>query len=61
LHRPEQYDPADRPGEAELLVAKHRNGPTGLVRMSFKKQHMQFQDYVGPDAEMPSFGGGDGF
>lgn len=55
LHRPDMYDPEDRPGEAEVIVAKHRNGPTGIVRLSFKKQHMQFQDYVGPDIDMPSF------
>jgi len=55
LHRPEMYDPEDRPGEAEVIVAKHRNGPTGIVRLSFKKQHMQFQDYAGPDMDMPSF------
>src|SRR5579872_5403877 len=58
LHRPEMYDPEDRPGEAEVIVAKHRNGPTGIVRLSFKKQHMQFQDYVGPDIDMPSFSDG---
>lgn len=31
VHRPEYYDKADRPGEAELIVAKQRNGPTGSV------------------------------
>jgi replicative DNA helicase len=29
LHRPDAYDPEDRPGEAEIIVAKHRSGPTG--------------------------------
>jgi replicative DNA helicase len=55
LHRPEMYDPADHPGEAEVVVAKHRNGPTGIVRLNFKKQHMQFQDFTGPDMDMPNF------
>lgn len=31
LHRPEMYDENDRPGEADLIVAKQRNGPTGKV------------------------------
>jgi replicative DNA helicase len=55
LHRPEMYNPEDQPGEAEVIVAKHRNGPTGLVKLSFKKQFMQFQDFVGPNVDMPTF------
>lgn len=27
VHRPEYYDPEDRPGEAEIIVAKNRSGP----------------------------------
>ncbi len=23
LHRPDAYDPEDRPGEAEIVIAKH--------------------------------------
>jgi replicative DNA helicase len=58
LHRPEMYDPADHPGEAEIVVAKHRNGPTGIVRLAFKRQHMQFEDFVGPNMDMPNFNDG---
>jgi replicative DNA helicase len=62
LHRPEMYDPEDRPGEAEVIVAKHRNGPTGIIRLGFKKQFMQFEDFVPLDVpEGGYFGGGDGF
>ncbi len=46
LHRPDMYDPEDNPGLAEIIVAKHRNGPTGIVKLSFKKQFMQFEDFV---------------
>jgi len=31
LHRPEVYDENDRPGEADLIVGKQRNGPTGRI------------------------------
>lgn len=63
LHRPEMYDPEDRPGEAEVIVAKHRNGPTGIIRLGFKKQFMQFEDFVPLDVpEGGYFGeGGGGF
>ena len=28
VHRPDFYDKEDRPGEADIIMAKHRNGPT---------------------------------
>lgn len=31
IHRPDQSDPNIRPGEADLLVVKNRNGPTGKI------------------------------
>jgi replicative DNA helicase len=45
LHRPDAYDPEDRPGLAEVIVAKHRSGPTGIVNLTWKKEHMRFLDY----------------
>lgn len=44
LHRPEAYNPEDRPGEAEVIVAKHRSGPTGIVTLAWKKESMRFCD-----------------
>jgi replicative DNA helicase len=46
LHRPEAYKPEDRPGEAEVIVAKHRSGPTGIVTLRWRKESMQFEDYT---------------
>lgn len=43
LYREEYYipDTPDR-GIAEIIVAKHRNGPTGTVKMLFDGQHTRF-------------------
>jgi replicative DNA helicase len=36
IYRDEQYNPeSDQRGTAEVIVAKHRNGPTGVARLAF--------------------------
>lgn len=42
LYRPEVYSPEDRPGEADLIVGKHRNGRTGDVPLLFKGHFSTF-------------------
>jgi replicative DNA helicase len=43
LYRDEVYNPdTERRGEAELIVAKHRNGPTGTVQLAFMNQYTKF-------------------
>jgi replicative DNA helicase len=42
LFRPEYYKSDERPGIAELIVAKHRNGPTGMVELKFRREHTRF-------------------
>jgi replicative DNA helicase len=44
LHRPEAYDPEDRPGEADLIVAKNRHGPIGTVELVWLKEMLKFGD-----------------
>lgn len=52
LHRPDAYDPNDRPGEAEIVIAKHRNGPTGIVKLTWRAEFMRFEDYSAvPDTD----------
>jgi replicative DNA helicase len=43
IYRDEVYNPdSEQKGEAELIVAKHRNGPTGLMRLAFMNQYTKF-------------------
>jgi replicative DNA helicase len=42
LFRPEYYKHDERPGIAELIVAKHRNGPTGTIELKFRRDHTRF-------------------
>jgi replicative DNA helicase len=45
LYRDEMYNPdsSDR-GSAEVIVAKHRNGPTGKVSLAFLDHYTRFAD-----------------
>lgn len=47
LHRPDAYDPSDQPGLAEVIIAKHRSGPTGIVPLTWRKEYMRFESYSG--------------
>lgn len=45
LHREDFYDKqSPRAGEADLHVAKHRNGPTGTVKVAFQGHYSRFTD-----------------
>jgi len=45
IHREEQYNPdTDRKGIADLVIAKHRNGPTGQVELYFVKEQARFRE-----------------
>ncbi len=46
LLRREYYDPYDKPGMAELIIAKNRHGPVGSVNMTYRKELAQFANYV---------------
>ena len=53
LHRDSVYDKDTRPGEADLIVAKHRNGPTATIEVAFQGHFSRFADMA------PSGFGGD--
>jgi replicative DNA helicase len=43
IYRDDVYNPeTDQPNIAELIVAKHRNGPTGTVPLFFRNELAQF-------------------
>jgi replicative DNA helicase len=42
LFRPEYYKSDERPGIAEVIIAKHRNGPTGMIELKFRRDHTRF-------------------
>lgn len=46
LLRREYYDPMDKPGMAELIVAKNRHGGVGSVNMTYRKEIAQFANYT---------------
>jgi replicative DNA helicase len=49
IYREEYYlkDESERPGEADIIIAKHRNGPVGDVVLTFQKQYPRFMNYAG--------------
>ncbi|WP_425459375.1 replicative DNA helicase [Flexivirga caeni] len=43
LHREDSYDKeSERAGEADLIVAKHRNGPTDTITVAFQGHYSRF-------------------
>ncbi len=49
IYRDDYYNKDSRePGVAEIIIGKHRNGPTGTVRMTFLKPLTKF-DNLAPD------------
>jgi len=46
LLRREYYDPKDKPGMAELIVAKNRHGGVGSVHLTFRKEIAQFANHT---------------
>ena len=44
VHRPDFYNKDDRPGEADIIMAKHRNGPTDTFKLAFRGINSKFED-----------------
>jgi replicative DNA helicase len=47
IYRDEYYDSeSERSGEADLILAKHRNGGLGTVTLTFQNQYPKFSNYA---------------
>ena len=61
IYRPEMYgthlEKTDiEEGVAEIHVAKHRNGPTGTLKLAFLKQYTRFDNFAERTADAPDVG-----
>lgn len=46
LMRREYYDQQDKPGLAELIIAKNRHGEIGTVNLTYRKEIVRFENHV---------------
>ncbi len=44
LHRDDVYDKENRPGEADVIIAKHRAGPTKTITVAFQGHYSRFSN-----------------
>jgi replicative DNA helicase len=58
IYRDQYYNAeTERPGEADVILSKHRNGPTGQVSLAFLERHPKFANLYRerrePTGELP--------
>ncbi|MBI1882633.1 MAG: replicative DNA helicase [Chlamydiae bacterium] len=51
LLRREYYNPEDSPGEADIMIAKQRNGPTGDLKLTFISEYTRFENHSSTQGE----------
>jgi replicative DNA helicase len=55
LHREEQVNKeTERTGEADLIISKHRNGPTGIIKLAFIKKYTKFANFEENFSSIPT-------
>jgi replicative DNA helicase len=56
IYRDEVYNEAtERPNQADVIIAKHRNGPTGVVSLYFRKELTQFANLSKTDVDLTPY------
>jgi replicative DNA helicase len=56
IYRDEVYnEDTERPNQADVIVSKHRNGPTGSVTLFFRKELTQFANLRKTDMDLAGF------
>ena len=50
MYMDKSQPPTDAQGVAELIIAKQRNGPTGIVRLAFIREFTRFENLAGGGA-----------
>ncbi|NDJ86219.1 MAG: replicative DNA helicase [Chloroflexi bacterium] len=56
IYRDEVYnEDTERPNQADVIVAKHRNGPVGTITLYFKKELTQFANLKQTDVDLSGF------
>jgi replicative DNA helicase len=56
IYRDEIYnEDTDRPNQADVIIAKHRNGPTGNVTLFFRKELTQFANLSKSNMDLAGF------
>jgi replicative DNA helicase len=51
MYRDEYYNKDTKdPGVAEVIITKHRNGPTGAVRLTFLGEYTKFENFASPSS-----------
>jgi len=47
MYREEYYKPdTTEKGVAEVIIGKHRNGPTGMIKLTFLGEHTRFENFA---------------
>lgn len=57
IYRDEVYNPeSPNKGTAEVIIGKQRNGPIGMVRLTFHGQYTTFEDFIPDSYAMGAYG-----
>ena len=59
IYREEVYEPdTPRKGIADIIIAKQRNGPTGVAQLTFEKRFTRFGSFTARDDDPGDVGYG---